>query len=239
MAPLPADWRRVMDAMGACSTDAYRSLVADPDFLRFWQQATPIDEIGDLKLGSRPTYRREGPRTLDDLRAIPWVFSWMQSRFNLPGWFGLGTALEQAAEAPGGMELLRAMHRDWPFFRLLIDNTQLTLGKADLGIARVYSGLVADEELRERIFARIAAEFRRTEKWVLAVAGRDRILGGEPVLANSIRLRNPYIDPLNHLQVEMLRRLRQDRLTPAERREVRRVIELTVNGIAAGLKNTG
>lgn len=238
-APLPADWRRVMDSMGACSTEAYRSLVADPDFLRFWQQATPIDEIGDLKLGSRPTYRREGPRTLDDLRAIPWVFSWMQSRFNLPGWFGLGTALEQAAAAPGGLELLRTMHRDWPFFRLLIDNTQLTLGKADLGIARVYAGLVEDAELRERVFTRIAAEFRRTEKWVLAVAGRERILGGEPVLANSIRLRNPYIDPLNHLQVEMLRRLRQNDLPEKERREVRRVIELTVNGIAAGLKNTG
>jgi phosphoenolpyruvate carboxylase len=188
-----------MEAMAAHSTEVYRALVHDPEFLTFWQQATPIDEISDLKLGSRPSYRREGPRTLADLRAIPWVFSWMQSRFNLPGWFGLGSALERQAASPAGLEGLRGMYREWRFFRLLIDNTQLTLGKADLGIARVYTGLVESDELRERIFERIAAEFRRTEKWVLAVAERGQLLGGEPVLANSIKLRNPYIDPLNHL----------------------------------------
>ena len=232
-------WRAAMDAMGAHSTEVYRALVHDPEFLVFWQQATPIDEIGELKLGSRPSYRKEGPRTLADLRAIPWVFSWMQSRYNLPGWFGLGSALEHAAAGEGGLERLRAMYRDWLFFRQLIDNTQLTLGKADLGIARVYAGLVSDAALRERIFARIAAEFRRTEKWVLAVAGQEKLLGGEPVLANSIRLRNPYIDPLNYLQVEMLRRLRAGGLSVAQRREAKRVIEITVNGIAAGLKNTG
>lgn len=232
-------WRAAMAAMSAHSTEVYRELVHDREFLAFWQQATPIDEIGDLKLGSRPSYRKAGPRTLADLRAIPWVFSWMQSRFNLPGWFGLGSALERHAARDGGVEELRAMHRDWLFFRVLIDNTQLTLGKADLGIARVYAGLVEDDGLRERIFARIAAEFRRTEKWVLAVAGQERLLGGEPVLANSIGLRNPYVDPLNHLQVEMLRRLRGGRLSVRERREARRVVELTVSGIAAGLKNTG
>jgi phosphoenolpyruvate carboxylase len=237
--PLAAAWRETMDTMGAHSTEVYRALVHDPEFLTFWQQATPIDEISDLKLGSRPSYRKEGPRTLADLRAIPWVFSWMQSRFNLPGWFGLGSALEREASTPQGLERLRAMYREWMFFRLLIDNTQLTLGKADLGIARVYAGLVENPELRERIFARIAAEFRRTEKWALAVAGQTQLLGGEPVLANSIKQRNPYIDPLNYLQVDMIRRLRAGKLTPAQRAAAKRVIEITVSGIAAGLKNTG
>ncbi|MBX3735589.1 MAG: phosphoenolpyruvate carboxylase [Candidatus Didemnitutus sp.] len=237
--PVDPAWPAAMAAMSAHSTEVYRALVHDPEFLTFWQQATPIDEIGELKLGSRPSYRKAGPRTLADLRAIPWVFSWMQSRFNLPGWFGLGSALEQYAARDAGLEQLRTMYREWLFFRLLIDNTQLTLGKADLGIARVYAGLVEDATLRERIFERIAAEFRRTEKWVLAVAGQNHLLGGEPVLANSIKQRNPYIDPLNYLQVEMIRRLRAGKLSDAERREAKRVIELTVSGIAAGLKNTG
>lgn len=238
-APLNPAWVEAMSAMGAHSTEVYRALVHDAEFLTFWQQATPIDEISDLKLGSRPSYRKQGPRTLGDLRAIPWVFSWMQSRFNLPGYFGFGSALEKFAARDGGLEQLRAMYRDWSFFRLLIDNTQLTLGKADLSIARVYAGLVEDETLRERIFERIAAEFRRTEKWVLAVAEQKELLGGERVLANSIKLRNPYIDPLNYLQVEMIRRLRTGELADADRREAKRVIELTVSGIAAGLKNTG
>jgi len=237
--PIDPAWPATMAEMSAHSTEVYRALVHDPEFLTFWQQATPIDEIGELKLGSRPSYRKAGPRTLSDLRAIPWVFSWMQSRFNLPGWFGLGSALERHVEREGGLEELRTMYREWLFFRLLIDNTQLTLGKADLGIARVYAGLVEDETLRERIFERIAAEFRRTEKWVLAVAGQSQLLGGEPVLANSIKQRNPYIDPLNYLQVEMIRRLRAGKISEAARREAKRVIELTVSGIAAGLKNTG
>ncbi len=235
----PAAWRSAMDAMAERSTAVYRALVQDPDFLAFWQQATPIDEIGELKLGSRPSYRKEGPRTLADLRAIPWVFSWMQSRFNLPGWYGLGSALEAQAATAEGLATLRAMYRGWPFFRLLLDNTQLTLGKADLGIARVYAGLVEPPALRARVFGAIAAEFRRAERLVLTVCGQRELLGAEPVLANSIRQRNPYIDPLNHLQVEMIRRLRSGRLPAAERAAVRRVVELTVSGIAAGLKNTG
>lgn len=236
---LKREWCDVLDEMSAHSTEIYRELVHDPEFLTFWQQATPIDEISELKLGSRPTYRKEGPRTLADLRAIPWVFSWMQSRFGLPGWFGLGSAIARVAERRGGLKLLRTMYRDWTFFQLLIDNAQLTLGKADLGIARLYSGLVEDERLRERIFERIRAEFDRTLKLVVAVAGQDELLGGEPVLANSIKLRNPYIDPLNFLQVEMIRRLRSGKLSQADRADAKRVVELTVSGIAAGLKNTG
>jgi phosphoenolpyruvate carboxylase len=237
--PLHGAWAEAMQDMSAHSTQVYRALVHDPEFLEFWQQATPIDEISDLKLGSRPTYRKEGPRTLADLRAIPWVFSWMQSRFGLPGWFGLGSGLALISDRRSGMKLLRAMYREWPFFQLLIDNAQLTLGKADLGIARLYAGLVKDGALRERIFERIRSEFELTLKLIVAVSGQRELLGGEPVLANSIRLRNPYIDPLNFLQVEMIRRLRSKKLSQAERAETKRVVELTVSGIAAGIKNTG
>lgn len=235
----PARWAADFDAMAEASAAAYRALVQDADFLRFWQQATPIDEIGTLKLGSRPTYRKAGPRSFADLRAIPWVFSWMQSRYNLPGWFGLGTGLAAVAERPGGIARLQGMYRRWPFFQTLLDNAQLTLGKADPGIARLYAGLVDDAALRARMLARIETEFARTERLVLAVAGQEKLLGREPVLANSIKLRNPYIDPLNHLQVEMLRRLRRGKLTASDLVTAQRVVALTVNGIAGGLKNTG
>lgn len=235
----PATWLRAMERMSVRSTAVYRSMVQDPDFLAFWQAATPIDEIGALNFGSRPSYRKEGPRSLDDLRAIPWVFSWMQSRFNLPGWFGLGSALEVAATESGGLARLRQMYRSWKSFRLLIDNAQLTLRKADLSIAEIYSGLDTNARRRRRILGIVKAEFSRTQRLVLAVSGHKDLLGAEPVLANSIRLRNPYIDPLNYLQVEMIRRLRSGRLSTKARAEVQRVIELTVSGIAAGLKNTG
>ncbi|MDP1580639.1 MAG: phosphoenolpyruvate carboxylase [Candidatus Didemnitutus sp.] len=238
-APIPRAWVTTMEAMSAHSTDAYRTLVRDDDFLAFWQVATPIDEIGTLKLGSRPTYRKEGPRTLDDLRAIPWVFSWMQSRFNLPGWYGLGSALEMAASKTGGLARLQTMYRKWRPFQLLVDNAQLTLCKADMSVAEIYADLDANARRRNRIFEIVRAEFARTQRFVLAVSGQKELLGAEPVLANSIRLRNPYIDPLNYLQVEMLRRLRSGKLTAKERDDAQRVVELTVNGIAAGLKNTG
>jgi phosphoenolpyruvate carboxylase len=231
----PVRWMADFDAMAAASAAAYRALVHDAGFLRFWRQATPIDEIGALKLGSRPAYRQAGPRRFADLRAIPWVFSWMQSRCNLPGWFGLGAGLAAVAERPGGLARLRTMYRRWPFFQTLLDNAQLTLGKADPGIARLYAGA----RLRARILAPIEAEFARTTRLVLAVTRQRTLLEREPVLANSIRLRNPYIDPLNHLQVEMLRRLRHDRLSRRERALARRVVALTVNGIAGGLINTG
>ena len=176
-----------MRRMSERSTAVYRELVADADFIAFWQQTTPIDEIGELKLGSRPSYRKQGPRTFEDLRAIPWVFSWMQGRYNLAGWYGLGTGLDSAAKGQGGLELLREMYRDWPFFQTMLDNAQLTLGKADIGIARLYSELVEDAALRTRIFARIEAEFQLTEQMVLAVTGGTKLLEREPVLASAMR----------------------------------------------------
>jgi len=237
----PPAWRDAMKEMSETGFAAYKALVHDdPDFLVFWRQATPIDEIGNLKLGSRPTYRR-ATRSVDDLRAIPWVFSWMQSRFNFPGWFGLGSALDQVlSRGPRGRRLLSEMHAGWPFFQTLIDNAQLTMRKADMGIAALYSGLVEDPRIRRRIFGLLQAEFQRTEAAILAITGQKRLLGREPVLLRSVELRNPYIDPLNYLQVDMMRRLRAREQPPeAEAEAIRSVIELTINGISGGLKNTG
>jgi phosphoenolpyruvate carboxylase len=168
----------------------------------------------------------------------------MQSRFNFPGWFGLGSALQVVlARGPAGRAQLRAMHAGWPFFQTLIDNAQLTMRKADMGIAALYANLVEDPRIRRRILGLLRAEFDRTEAAILAVTGQRTLLGGEPVLRQSVALRNPYIDPLNFLQVDLLRRLRRLRAAAAPREaevaEIQAVIELTINGISGGLKNTG
>jgi phosphoenolpyruvate carboxylase len=243
-ANVPAEWSEAMTAMSAAGFAAYKAVVHDdPEFLVFWKQATPIDEISNLKFGSRPTFRR-ATTSVDDLRAIPWVFSWMQSRFNFPGWFGLGSALEAVLKrGPQGKKLLRAMHAEWPFFQTLIDNAQLTMHKADMGIASLYAELVEDPKIRRRVLAVLAAEFARTEAAILAVTGQRQLLANEPVLLKSVQLRNPYIDPLNYIQVDMMRRLRTQepgkKLGVDEADAARAVIELTINGISGGLKNTG
>ena len=238
---VPKRWQQAMETMSAGALAAYRACVHDdPEFLTFWRQATPIDEIGELNFGSRPTYRRKGSFSVADLRAIPWVFSWMQSRFNFPGWYGLGSGLNAIlARGPAGEKLLREMYQRWPFFQTIIDNAQLTVCKADMSIARVYAGLVEDEGIRERVFDRLTAEFRLTEKAILVVTGQGQMLENEPVLARSIKLRNPYVDPLNYLQVEMIKRRRAPRVKKEDRDGIHAVLELTVNGIAGGLKNTG
>ncbi len=234
------EWIETMERMSEAGFAAYKALVHDdPGFIAFWKQATPIDEIGNLKLGSRPTFRR-ATQSVADLRAIPWVFSWMQSRFNFPGWYGLGSALELVLKrGRAGRDLLREMHAGWPFFQTLIANAQLTLCKADLGIGRLYASLVDDKALRDRVLGILQTEFDRTEKAILAITGQKKLLEREPVLRKSVELRNPYIDPLNYLQVEMLRRLRSGSLDASAEHETRRVVELTINGISGGLKNTG
>jgi phosphoenolpyruvate carboxylase len=232
---VPPSWRQAMDGMARTARDAYRALVDAPGFLDYWRAATPIDEISRLRLGSRPPARRAGALTRQDVRAIPWVFSWMQSRFNLPGWYGLGSALSLAE--PGR---LREMYAGWPFVRALLDNAEMSLLKADLGIAALYSDLVPDRALAASLFARIEAEFERTRASILRVTGHAALMDGDPVIQRSIHLRNPYVDPLNYVQVEMLRRLRA--LPDADGPEAERcrdVIVLTINGIAAGLRNTG
>jgi phosphoenolpyruvate carboxylase len=205
----------------------------------YWRAATPVDEISRLRIGSRPTARRRDSQlNVSTIRAIPWVFSWMQSRFNLPGWYGLGTAL--STDAPWRASTCREMYEGWPFFRALLDNAEMSLLKADLGIAALYSALVPDRALAESIFARIRAEYDRTREAILAVTGHDELMDADPVIQRSIQLRNPYVDPLNYIQIEVLRRLRAlpDPEGP-EAERLREVIVLTINGVAAGLRNTG
>ena len=229
-------WRAAMDAMAMAAQEAYHALVErTPAFLEYWRTATPIDEIRRLRLGSRPAVRRGDAVTRTTVRAIPWVFSWMQSRFNLPGWYGLGAALDRAE--PG---LLQEMYVEWPFFRAILDNAEMSLLKADMGIAALYSGLVPDRALAAAVFSAIEEEYARTRDAILRATGHAELLDGDPVIQRSVHLRNPYVDPLNYVQIEMLRRLRAspDPDGPDAER-LREVIAITINGIAAGLQNTG
>ena len=225
--------------MSASARAAYRALVYEtPGFMDYWRAATPVDEISRLRIGSRPTARRRDSQlNVSTIRAIPWVFSWMQSRFNLPGWYGLGTALSAQSAI---RNLQSDMYQGWPFFTALLDNAEMSLLKADLGIAALYSALVPDRALAESIFARIRAEYDRTREAILAVTGHDELMDADPVIQRSIQLRNPYVDPLNYIQIETLRRLRAlpDPEGP-EAERLREVIVLTINGVAAGLRNTG
>lgn len=234
--PIPPAWRAALDQMAAAAHRAYRGLVYEtPGFLDFWQAATPIDEIKRLQIGSRPA-SRAATAEVTKIRAIPWVFSWMQSRYNLPGWYGLGAGL--CAVSDDG--LLREMYLGWPFFQSLLNNSEISLLKADMDIAALYAELVPDQALAKMLFNAIRTEFDCTRDTVLAISGHQNLLDAEPYTQNAIRLRNPYIDPLNFIQVEMLRRLRAlpDKESP-EAEALRQVIVLTINGIAAGLKNTG
>jgi phosphoenolpyruvate carboxylase len=250
----PGEWAEIMDTLSASAYAHYRRLIYEtPDFLSFFEQATPILELGWLNIGSRPARRSKG-RSIEELRAIPWVFAWMQSRFVLPSWYGVGTALEEfLAERPGGMAELQRMYREWPFLRAFLDNMQMTLSKADMPIAQHYATLVDDEQLRRRLMRIIQEEYERTRRLLLRIAGSKALLDNAPVLQRSIRLRNPYVDPLSHFQVALLRRLRAlggplvldeaARATAGEEERTRTqltyAVLLTINGIAAGLRNTG
>lgn len=216
--------------LSQASMSAYRALVYETEgFVDYFRAATPIAEIADLKIGSRPA-SRSSSTAIEDLRAIPWVFSWSQSRVMLPGWFGFGSAVEGVDP-----DELRAMHRDWPFFRTLLQNMEMVMAKADMTIARRYASLVPDPALAERIYAAIRAEWDRTEAAVLAITGQDALLGGQPELDRLIRLRMPYVEPLNHVQIELIRRRRAGDDDP----RVRAGILLALNGVAAGLRNSG
>ena len=233
---VPVAWRQALDTMAAAGQRVYRGLVYEtPGFVQFWQEATPIDEIKRLHIGSRPAARSK-IGAIEQIRVIPWVFSWMQSRFNLPGWFSLGSGLTAYPD----QSLLREMYAGWPFFKTMLDNTEASLLKADMEIAALYVDLVTDRNLAVRIFALIRDEFERTHQAVLSISGHQSLMELEPVTQNAVHLRNPYIDPLNYLQIETLRRLRAlPEPDGPESQSLREVIILTINGIAAGLKNTG
>jgi phosphoenolpyruvate carboxylase len=229
-------WAKAMEQM---SQDAFmfyrRNIAEDPDVLTYFEQATPVNELEHAQIGSRPARRSQG-RRLEDLRAIPWVFGWMQSRHALPAWFGVGYALERfAAQGEQAKEQLREMLRNFPLFNDLIRNVELAMAKADIAIARVYASLVRDPELRERVWKVIAEEFERTLRMVLLVKEQERLLEKNPVLSRSIRLRNPYVDPMSLIQVDLLRRKQLGDNTEA----LNYALGATINGIAAGLHNTG
>jgi phosphoenolpyruvate carboxylase len=240
--PPRPEWERAVNAISEAAHAEYRRLVHEDEdaLMHYFRQATPIDHIAGLRIGSRPARRKGGDR-LADLRAIPWVFSWNQSRHGIPGWYGLGAGLESflAAEGAEGRDLLRHMNAEWPFFRSMIENAQMALGKADRAVARLYSRLVQPKELRERIWGTIDREWERTARAIRAVTGAAEILEGSPVLRRSIRLRNPYVDPMSFVQVALLERLARLPEDAPERDEIARVVALSVNGIAAGLQNTG
>lgn len=239
---IPDAWRKMMADISGVSLDAYRGLVYEtPGFIDYWKTATPIEEIKRLRIGSRPAARRKGEEGVQHIRAIPWVFSWMQSRFNLPGWYGLGAGLACLhCELPHTIDQLREMYAAWPFFRALLDNAELSLSKADMQIASLYDELVPDRALARKLFNGIQSEYNRTVEVILAIKGRQVLMEGEPEILRSIQVRNPYVDPLNYLQVDMLRRLRaQPDPEGKAAQELREVLVLTINGIAAGLRNTG
>jgi phosphoenolpyruvate carboxylase len=233
---IPAAWRAALDRLAGEAWREYRSLVYDtPAFLDYWRAATPIDEISRLRIGSRPTTRRSSALQVEYVRAIPWVFSWMQSRFNLPGWYGLGAALSEHS-----VVLNREMYEQWPFFRALLDNAEMSLLKADMGIAALYSRLAPDQSGAHQIFDRIRAEYDRAVEAVLRATNHANLMDSDPIIQRSIQLRNPYVDPLNYIQVDILRRLRAlPDQNSAEAEALREVIVMTVNGIASGLRNTG
>ena len=226
----------VMDALSEHSYAAYRSLVYEtPGFADYFRASTPVSELAELNIGSRPASRTASQR-IEDLRAIPWVFSWSLCRLMLPGWYGFGAAVEAwCAKNPGGMKLLTEMYRGSLFFRTVIANMEMVLAKSDLAVASRYAELVRDVALREAVFGRIRDEWQRTVKAVQAITGHDALLADNPALARSIRDRLPYLDPLNHLQVELLLRHRSGKTDD----RVKRGIHLTINGIAAGLRNSG
>ena len=235
-APQPR-YLQALEELSVSAYGAYRDLVYEtPGFEDYFWESTVISEIAELNIGSRPASRSQS-RSIETLRAIPWVFSWAQCRLMLPGWYGFGSAVDAWLEEHGqdGLELLREMHREWPFFASVLSNMEMVLSKADVAIASRYADLVTDPGLRKTIFSRIRTELESTVSALLRILGTGELLAGNPQLARSIKYRFPYLDPLNHIQVELLRRYRAGDKDERSRRG----IHLTINGIAAGLRNSG
>jgi len=229
------EWEQALDRLSVLAYQCYKEhILDDPGLLEYFGQSTPMGELEHAKIGSRPS-KRKGSLSLETLRAIPWVFGWTQSRLLIPAWFGVGKAVEQYLAEGGSLATLTTMAKEFPLFIDLIRNVEMALGKADLGTARLYSTLVEDTSLRTRVYAEFEAEYHRTVKAVLAITRQQELLQSNPVLARSIKLRNPYVDPMHLIQVDLLRRKRAGEDTP----EVNRAISATISGISAGLRNTG
>jgi phosphoenolpyruvate carboxylase len=263
---LPPEWERTLDTLSESSYAFYRKHIVDsPETFTYFEQATPVAELEHARIGSRPAKRTDASsakkRSMEDLRAIPWVFGWMQSRHLVPAWFGVGHALEafiklgtprldsetwdgppQPSREDLNLGHLQTIFKSFPLFIDIIRNVEMALAKADFGIARLYASLVEDEALRDRVYGMLEAEFNLTTRMILAITGQTRLLERNPVLEHSIRLRNPYVDPMSLLQVELIRRKRAalaaNEADSAEL-ELNRAITATINGISAGLRNTG
>ncbi|MGH9844918.1 MAG: phosphoenolpyruvate carboxylase, partial [Blastocatellia bacterium] len=232
-------WKAAMEQLSGDAFATYARVVRETEgFYEYFTEATPVEELEHLRIGSRPAKRKAGSRSIDDLRAIPWVFGWTQSRHLLPGWLAVGTALDNFIRLSlrKNLELLREMHGEWRFFHSTISNIEMTLAKADFQIARQYAARMQDRKLGQRIFQMLKAEFDLTQRMVLKITGERRLLDNAPVLQRSIRVRNPYVDPMSYLQVELLAR---KRTSEQDDQQLLYAILLTINGIAAGMRNTG
>jgi phosphoenolpyruvate carboxylase len=229
-------WEAALEELSALAYDHYRSRIAEnPEVLTYFCESTPVNEFELARIGSRPARRRD-TRNLDDLRAIPWMFGWIQSRLLMPAWFGVGHALTRFTDSrDDGLALLQEMMKRFPFFFDLVRNVEMALAKVDLPLARLYAELVDDIGLRERVWAMLTGEYELTRRAILAVTGQQALLETDPGLARSLRLRNPYIDPLNLVQIELLRRRRRGEPDA----ELDYTLAATINGIANGLRNTG
>ncbi len=232
---LAPEWEAAFAELSRVAFTFYREhILDDPEVPQYFEEATPMAELEHAKIGSRPS-RRGGRRSLADLRAIPWVFGWTQSRQLVPAWFAVGYALEAYGQKPGGAAVLSTMAREFPLFIDLVRNVEMALAKSDFGIARLYASLVTDSGIRDRVFNKLEAEFHRTRRSILAITGQSELLENNQVLARSIRLRNPYVDPISLIQVDLLRRKRAGDNSDA----INRALSATINGISAGLRNTG
>ena len=234
---LDSSWKFLLDDLAILSCKSYRGLIYEnPGLREYFEQSTPINEIGELRIGSRPA-RRDSNRKIDDLRAIPWVFSWMQSRHTVPGWFGIGSALDFKIKAnPDNLLLLQKMYESWPYWKSLVDNCQMILAKADMTIARLYADLVEDKKIAESIYNIIFEEYDKSVKSICLITQQKYLLEQMPVLQKSIEKRNPYVDPLSYLQIVLLGKSRCE-ATCSE--EIKIGVMESISGIASGLKNTG
>lgn len=230
----------VLDKISDVAYTLYRELVDDPDFYAYFIHATPINEIGLAKIGSRPQKRKESWR-IEDLRAIPWIFSWTQSRNMLPAWYPIGTTFKRfiAGNPEANASILKEMYQKWPFFENLLDNIQMTMAKADMNIAHLYSHLVPDEAIRDRIFDIMKREFESSREMILLITGQKNLLDNDPWLQRSLQLRNPFMDPINYIQVNLLKQLRAKETTTVKKKELTDTVLLTISCIAAGMRNTG
>jgi len=231
---LDAEWVKAAEAVSQFSYKAYRALIYDdPDFETFFSQCTPIHEIQELNIGSRPARRMASSTRIEDLRAIPWGFSWTQSRYTLPGWYGFGSAVRQWQ---GDVKILRQMYHRWPFFKAQVDFMEMSAQKADMHIARRYAELVEDKAMSQRIFSRIEEEYRWLREGILQITSEKETLQTNPTLQSSIKLRNPYVDALSYFQISLLK---EWRATGRTREDVKRAVLLSINGVANGMRNTG